>query len=145
MEALAVGTVLVEEREQIDREIRQTVSDYFEAAKAKDVEKLLSFWSDSEDFVIAGDGNVLGGYDKWAAWLVAKMDQIDKWIYWNVDDIHVTILSRNAAAYTMNFDYSFIEQGETREVNGSWTYVFRLFLVLFPPLPPPCNPPYYEY
>ena len=125
MESLPVGTVLVEEREQIDQEIRQTVSDYFDAVRAKDIEKLLSFWCNSEDFVFAGDGRIRGGYDEWTKWLVARMGQIDRWESWEVSDIHVTILSRNAAAYTMNFHYSFVEQGKQRAVRGSWTYVFR--------------------
>ena len=37
----------------------------------------------------------------------------------------VGMLSRNAAAYTMNFENAFIENGETRTVTGSWTYVLR--------------------
>lgn len=46
MQALPVGTVLVEERAQIDQEIRKRMSDYLEAAKAKDVDRMLSFLSD---------------------------------------------------------------------------------------------------
>lgn len=56
---------------------------------------------------------------------MSTVSHIDRWLYWNVDNIHVTILSRNAAAYTMNFEYAFIEQGERRDAHGSWTYVFR--------------------
>lgn len=95
------------------------------AAKSKDVEGMLSFWSDSEDFIHAGDGSIFGGYEKWSNWMRSKNDEIDEWLYWNNTDIHVIVLARNAAAYTMNFEFAFIEGGETRKVKGSWTYVFR--------------------
>ena len=43
----------------------------------------------------------------------------------NGSDIHAIVLSRDAAAYTMNFENAFIENVETHKVTGSWTYVFR--------------------
>lgn len=116
-----------EEKEQIEAEIRQTVEDYVEAVKAKDLEGMLSFWSDSDDFLLAGDGSIFGGYEKWSGWLIKrnKNDVVDEWLYWHNTDIHVNVLARNAAAYTMNFEDAFIEGGETRTVKGCWTYVFR--------------------
>ena len=116
-----------ESKEQIEIEIRQTVDDYFENVKSKNLEAMLSFWSDSEDFIHAADGRVFGGYEKWSNWLIDqnKKDTFEEWLYWNNSDIHVIVLSRDAAAYTMNFENAFIENGETRKVTGSWTYVFR--------------------
>ena len=116
-----------ESKEQIEIEIRQTVDDYFENVKSKNLEAMLSFWSDSEDFIHAADGRVFGGYDKWSNWLIDqnKKDTFEEWLYWNNSDIHVIVLSKDAAAYTMNFENSFVENGETRKVTGSWTYVFR--------------------
>ena len=32
----------------------------------KDREAILSFWSESEDFVFAGDGRILGGFKAWS-------------------------------------------------------------------------------
>jgi ketosteroid isomerase-like protein len=117
----------IESMEQIESEIRQTVDDYFENVKSKNLDAMLSFWSDSEDFIHAGDGSVFGGYEKWSNWLTDrnKKGTVEEWLYWNNSDIHVIVLSKDAAAYTMNFENAFIENGETRKVTGSWTYVFR--------------------
>lgn len=116
-----------ESKVQIELEIRQTVDDYFENVKSKNLEAILSFWSDSEDFIHAGDGSVFGGYEKWSSWLkdMNNKGTVEEWLYWNKSDIHVIVLSKDAAAYTMNFESAFIENGETRTFTGSWTYVFR--------------------
>ena len=122
------STELPEEvKKKIDLEIRQRVDDYFENVKSKDIEGMLSFWSDSEDFIHAGDGRIFGDYNKWSNWLKNRNRKgtVDEWLYWNNTDIHIIVLSRNAAAYTMNFENAFIENGKTRKVTGSWTYVFR--------------------
>lgn len=114
-------------RLQIEMEIRKTVEDYLENVKSKNLEGILSFWSDSEDFVHAGDGSIFGGYEEWSNWLINrnKSGVVEKWLYWNNSDIHVIVLDKNAAAYTTNLEMSFISQGDTTEVTGSWTYVFR--------------------
>jgi ketosteroid isomerase-like protein len=116
-----------EEKEQIELEILQTVEDYVEKVKSRDLEGILSFWSDSEDFIHAGDGSIFGGYEKWSNWIRRHItnDAIEEYLYWNNTDIHVIVLARNAAAYTMNFENAFMENSETRKVTGSWTYVFR--------------------
>ena len=104
-----------EAKKQIELEIRQTVDDYFEDVKSKDIEAAISFWSDSEDFIHAGDGRVFGGYEKWTNEMRNfNKDIVEEWLYWNNSDIHVIVLSRDAAAYTMNFENAFIENGETR-------------------------------
>lgn len=118
-------TLSAEEKEQIEREIRRTVDEYFEAVKSKDLPNILSFWSNSEDFVHAGDGRIFGGYQEWSSWLKNNIDGADEWLYWNNTDIHVLVLARNAACYTMNFENAAIRNRETQEVRGSWTYVFR--------------------
>jgi len=126
-----------EEKEQIELEILQTVEDYVEEVKSRDLEGILSFWSDSEDFIHAGDGSIFGGYEKWSNWIRMgiKNDVVDEYLYWNNTDIHVIVLARNAAAYIMNFDNAFIENGETRILNSSRTlgfcpFQYRGFLLL---------------
>ncbi len=117
----------VEEKKQLELEISQTVDTYFESVKSRDIAGMLSFWSDSEDFIHAGDGRIFGDYDKWSNWLKDRHSKgiVEKYLYWNTSDIHVIVLSKDAAAYTMNFENAFIQNGETREVTGSWTYVLR--------------------
>ena len=114
-------------KRQIEIEIKQTVEDYLENAKSKNLEGILSFWSDSEDFVHAGDGNIFGGYQEWSHWLINrnKSGVVEKWLDWNNSDVHIIVLDKNAAAYTTNFEMSFISQGDTTNIRGSWTYVFR--------------------
>lgn len=111
------------DKAQIEQEIRETVQNYVAAVKAGDLPRILAFWGDFEDFVHAGDGRVFGNHEKWTTWLSNNLP--DEWLYWNNSDIHVSVLARNAAAYTMNFEASFIKDGETQKVTGSWTYVFR--------------------
>jgi ketosteroid isomerase-like protein len=111
------------DRVRVEREVRRAVADYVEAVKANDLPKILSFWGDFDDFVHAGDGRIFGDHQKWTAWITHNL--ADKWLYWRNTDIHVAVLAPNAAAYTMNFENSFVKDGETREVTGSWTYVFR--------------------
>ncbi len=116
-------TMLDSERSRIEQEVRQTVQNYVEAVKANDLPKMQAFWGDFDDFVHAGDGRVFGDHDKWTAWLAENLP--DKWLYWKNSDIHVAVLAPNAASYTMNFEFARIDDGETKEVTGSWTYVFR--------------------
>ena len=111
------------ERSTIEQEVRQTVQNYVEVVKASDLPKMLSFWGDFDDFVHAGDGRVFGDHDKWTAWMSQNLP--DEWLYWNNSDIHVAVLAQDAASYTMNFEFAFVKDGETQEVTGSWTYVFR--------------------
>lgn len=115
------------EKEQIELEVRQRVDDYFEDVQSRDIKGTLSFWSNSEDFIHAGDGSIFGNYDKWSNWLLDryKKGTVEKYLYWENSDIHVIVLSKDVAAYTMNFKNAFIENGETRKVTGSWTYVMR--------------------
>lgn len=114
-------------KEQIELEVRQTVDTYFESVKSRDILGMLSFWSDTEDFIHAGDGRIFGDYDKWSNWLKDRHSKgiVEKYLYWKNSDIHVIVLSEDAAAYTMNFENAFIQNGETRQVTGSWTYVLR--------------------
>ena len=111
------------DKSQIEQEVRETVENYVEAVKAGDLPRILGFWGDFEDFVHAGDGRVFGNHEKWTTWISNNLP--DEWLDWKNSDIHVSVLARNAAAYTMNFEVSFIKEGETLEMTGSWTYVFR--------------------
>lgn len=118
-------TISEADRARVEREVRQAVVDYVEAVKAKDLPRILSFWGDFDDFVHAGDGRIFGDHDKWTSWLKENTKNTDEWLYWNNTDIHVAVLAQDAAAYTTNFENSYVEDGETHKVTGSWTYVLR--------------------
>ena len=115
----------VTEKKQIESEIKQTVENYIKAVSSKDIEGILSFFSDSEDFLHAGDGTIFGGYEKWANWMKNWVKESGEFLYYNHDDIHVIVLSKNAAACTYQFDMAFKEKGEIKKNKGCWTFVFR--------------------
>ena len=112
----------------ISSEIEERVQDYVDALKAKDIERVLAFCSDSPRFVHAGDGEIFGGHAKWSALIRDTIEQIDHVLYWNNDDIHIEPLALDAAVYTMNFEAAWVKKdGEKVEFTGSWTYVFQKF------------------
>ncbi len=115
-----------QEAETIENEIGARVDQYIEAVKALDSSAMLDFWSESPDFVYAGDGRVLGGSDKWKARMLDFVRTTSRTLYWNNENIHIKALSANAASYTMDFKVGFVNrQGDTIHNEGAWTYVFE--------------------
>ena len=53
--------------QQVTDEIQDVLDGYRIAMLSRDYETMLSFWSNSKDFVFAGDGRILGGFDAWKA------------------------------------------------------------------------------
>lgn len=107
-------------------EVRDRLDKYAAANTKKDLDAILSFWSDSDDFVFAGDGTILGGFDRWAAVARNDVDQTDRWNYWNWENMHILPLSRDAASVTLEFEYEkVVVQVETVRGYGSWTYVMK--------------------
>ena len=43
-----------QEKEDIARAVEERISDYFDAIKLIDIERILGFWADTEGFVFAG-------------------------------------------------------------------------------------------
>ena len=109
-----------EVKEQIELEVRQRVDDYFEDVQSKDIKGMLSFWSNSEDFIHAGDGSIFGNYDKWSNWLLDRYNKgtVEKWLYWKNSDIHVIVLSKDAAAYTIITRTTFLRFNSCQNWNG---------------------------
>ena len=87
---------------------------------------MYKFWSDSEDFIFAGDGRILGGYKEWTDDMSQFTEITNRFPYWENKNIKIEVLSRNAASYTMEFDNGRIGvTGDTLHTKGAWTYVFR--------------------
>ena len=115
-----------QQRDRIVAEVQQRLDQYAAAVTRKDVEAMLSFWSDSDDFVFAGDGSILGGFDAWAPVTRRDNDETQRWLYWNWRNVHILPLSLDAASATVEFEYSKISlQGNTVSGKGAWTYVLR--------------------
>jgi ketosteroid isomerase-like protein len=116
------------ERQTVVAEINERLNEYAAAVTSKNLDVALSFWSDSEEFIFAGDGTILGGYDEWAALTTQHTAETAQWLYWDWTRIEVAILSRSAASATVEFDFSSIlNQGDTLSLQGAWTYVFKKF------------------
>ena len=115
-----------ETRELVVTEVTERLDRYAADVTSKDLEAMLSFWSDSSEFVFAGDGVVLGGFEDWIPITTNDNEQTDKWIHWTWSNVHILPLSRDAASATLEFDYQkVLLTGETARGYGSWTYVMK--------------------
>jgi ketosteroid isomerase-like protein len=117
-----------QERAAIVAEINQRLAWYRDAVMRRDLEEYLGFWSDSEDFVFAGDGRILGGYDDWAELTAQHNAETEKWLKWEYRNVHVAVLSRDAASCTTEIEMSKLNvDGSTLRLKVAWTYVFKKF------------------
>jgi hypothetical protein len=113
-------------QELVVREIVERLDQYAADLTSKNLDAMLSFWSDSSDFVFAGDGVVLGGFEDWVPITTNDNDQTERWIHWTWSNVHILPLARNAASATLEFDYEkVLVTGETTRGYGSWTYVMQ--------------------
>ena len=114
------------QQQAVALEIHQRLDEYSDAVTRRDLDAILSFWSDSGELVFAGDGAILGGYDEWATIARRDNEHVDHWIHWTWNNVHVLPLSRNSASATLEFNYEkVLLSGENVKGYGSWTYVFR--------------------
>ena len=74
------------------------LDDYREAILSRDYDAMLSFWSDSEEFVFAGDGRILGGSDAWKAEMARHYESTSRWEQWDWQSVHIVPLSESAAS-----------------------------------------------
>ena len=119
-------TALTQEvKEKIKTEISNTVDNYIKAITSNDMDEMLAFWSDSEEFIHAGDGIVVGGYETWTSWLRDWYNPDRKWLYWNGSNVNIVVLSSQTAVYTYNFKDAYVDVSDTTHVEGAWTFVFR--------------------
>lgn len=135
--ALAVTTLLtytVESRAQtasepwrqlVTAEIRRVLEDYRTAMLSRNYEAMLTFWSDADEFVFAGDGRILGGFQAWKAETTRHYEDTRHWEQWEWQNIHVLPISEYAASATMEFRLRWVDiRGRTHNMRGAWTYVF---------------------
>ena len=125
-DAHADGPLTLEARESIATEIRETLDSYREAMLTRDYDTMAAFWSTSDDFVMAGEGRILGGSDAW----IDSMDEYyriyDKYYVWDWQGVHILPLSQESAVATLEFRFRWhTVDEETMNSRGSWTYVFR--------------------
>lgn len=115
------------EKLRIAKEIQVRANGYSEALKSKDLSWFQSFWSDEEDFVFAGDGQVETDYEATMTQPLENLFQnLEEVIHFEFTNGHIYVLGRDAASYVANFDWGMVmNTGDTLQAKGSWLYVFR--------------------
>jgi hypothetical protein len=116
------------EKEAIEEAVTKRVEEYVNSMLNLDIEKMLSFWANSENFVKTGDGSIVVGYEKFAAQQREKMSTITSVNYVNVTNSHTYVLAHDAASFSFEFEWSMTDNSDKEmKAKGSWTYVFKKF------------------
>lgn len=121
-------SISIKEKEAVREAVIKRVEEYVNSMMNLDIEKMLSFWANTEHFVKAGDGSIVVGYEKFAGQQREKMSTIKSVNYVNVTNSHVYVLAPDAASFTFEFEWSMTgDSDEEMKSRGSWTYVFKKF------------------
>lgn len=78
-----------EDRQAVVAEIHARLDEYAHEVTSKDIEAMLRFWNDSEEFLYAANGRILGSYDEWAALTTQHNAETQKCLYWNWQNVNV--------------------------------------------------------
>jgi ketosteroid isomerase-like protein len=115
-----------EAREAVRSEIQQALDNYSNAMLTHNYDAMAAFWSTSDDFVMAGDGRILGGSDAWVKLMDQYYEDFDKYYVWDYQDVHILPLSERSAVATVEMRFRWhTTKDEIMNSRGSWTYVFR--------------------
>lgn len=115
-----------EEKLAIKKEIKERVENYPEALKRKDLEWFHNFWSNEEDFVFAGDGLLNTNYDSAITQVYLNLfPNLEEVLHFEISNGQISVLSKDAASYALNFDWGITISGDTVKSKGSWIYVFK--------------------
>ncbi len=113
-------------RETVRSAVEERVLGYFQAMRDSDLEYMLGYYADSDDFVYADFGNPTQGYDEYAAFLRGFIESGMSVTSLEVDPPHIVVLSSTVAS--VNFEYSWTmadADGNPLSAVGAWTYVFK--------------------
>ncbi len=115
-----------QERAAVAEAVAQRVEGYVDAISTLDLDRMLQFWADTDEFVFAGDGSLTVGYDVYAAQLREAIGSTAQVNSIEIREPHIYVLSSDAAAYSMEFEWSMTSvAGDTTRSRGAWTYVFK--------------------
>ena len=115
-----------ETRDDLTEEITNLMNDYSKAVAVWDAAAIDRFWGDYNGFVFAGDGIILGGHNEWSNTLRQYEEQVETWLKFDYTNMNIEILSLDVASVTTEFEHSRITfEGDTVNVRGAWTYVFK--------------------
>jgi ketosteroid isomerase-like protein len=115
-----------DERALVATSAEQALSDFVEAMKQMDWNRMFEFFVGGDDLVFAEDGTISSGKDTIVANLKEKTGAIKKINSLEHTKKHVYVLSKEAAVITIEFDQSFtlVTEDIVRQ-RGSWIYVFH--------------------
>ena len=117
-----------EEQAEIKQTLTQRLSDYAVSVQQRDIAAMMDFWADVDGFVIAGDGELTVGHDVFESGIRQNIVNRPTVNHFSFTDPHVYVLGRDAASYSVRFDWSMTTtEGDTINARGSWTYVFKRF------------------
>lgn len=121
-------TMSEKEKKVVADAVTKRVEEYVNSMKKIDIDEMLSFWADSENFVKAGDGSLVVGYEKFAAPQREKMSKVTSVNYVNTMNPNIYVLAKDAASFSFEFEWSMTgADGDVMKSKGSWTYVFKKF------------------
>ncbi len=105
--------------------VEARVNGYVDAARRRDVDWFLGFWADTDEFVLAGDGNLVG-HDGWADQVRKAVADTRDILAFEFFNRHTYVLARDAAVHTTQFRWALVQMnGDTLRMHGSWSYVFK--------------------
>ncbi len=115
------------EKTAIATAVEARVNGYVDAARRRDVNWFLDFWADTDEFVVAGDGNLVG-HDGWSDQVRKSVADTREILDFEFFNRHTYVLSRDAAVHTTQFRWALVQtSGDTLRMHGSWSYVFKNF------------------
>ncbi|NPV51833.1 MAG: SnoaL-like domain-containing protein [Candidatus Methanofastidiosum sp.] len=111
----------------IKSEVIASMHKAFENEKSLDAEKATHLYIDNGDFVFGGDGYLITDYSYLQKDFKDFLSSNQKWLDLNIHNEYVYVISKDAAAYSFEFDWKILRKdGDTlRCKNGSWTFVLR--------------------
>ncbi|WP_242156849.1 YybH family protein [Aestuariivivens sediminis] len=111
---------------QVKNEINSVLEKYRNAMLSHDYKDMISFWSNSDDFVMGSDGRIIGGYQDWVVETTHHYENTLKFEQWDWENIHILPLSKSLASVTLEFEFKSIDlKNNIYHAIGSWTYVFK--------------------
>ena len=126
-ESMKEDSMSEQEIVEVRKAIETRVMDHVSNMRSLNLEKMLTFWVDSDDFVACPDGKMIVGFSDFANrqrqnWAqVSSVDNVD------VYEKHTCVLARDAASFTFKFSWNRTKKsGEKTYSKGTWTYVFKL-------------------
>jgi len=107
--------------------VEARIDAYGDAARAKDIDWFMGFWADIDDFVLAGDGNLVDR-DTWEQQVRSAVSDTRAMLNFEFFNRHTYVLARDAAVHTTQFRWAYeTTSGDTLRMHGSWSYVLKSF------------------